>query len=245
MCSKHTWQHQQPFHDSWPWMSCCFLSACECKSNAAVNRKKANEKTPLETISNSFKHFRPGWWFAFIWRVTCHFRSWCTSITLRTLVHSSMQRPAKSCAIRWGSREKHQPNTITSSKRKSQNAQIIWNINKTYSIYIISCEELLGLTARQEETIAYSCKTSEKPELSIHDPIIVLWIEEIEDCMHSMCPLDRRHRSWNLTLHLQGWFFHWHSPKDPLQDQVWQDSTSKNGVHPKQGKHRATCTDEF
>ena len=52
-----------------------------------------------------------------------------------------------------------------------------------------------------------------------------------------MCPLDRRHRSWNLALHLQGWFFHWHSPKDPLQDQVWQDSTSKEGVHAKQGKH--------
>ena len=84
---------------------CCFLSACECNSNAAVNRKKANEKTPLETISNSFKHIRPGWWFAFIRRVTCHVWSWCTSITLRTLVHSSMQRPAKSSAIRWGSRE--------------------------------------------------------------------------------------------------------------------------------------------
>ena len=52
-----------------------------------------------------------------------------------------------------------------------------------------------------------------------------------------MCPLDRRHRSWNLALHLQGWFFHWHYPKDPLQDQVWQDSTSKEGVHAKQGKH--------
>ena len=46
--------------------------------------------------------------------------------------------------------------------------------------------------------------------------------------MHDMCPLDRRHRSWNLALHLQRWFFHWHSPKDPLQDQVWQDSSRRN-----------------
>ena len=29
-------------------------------------------------------------------------------------------------------------------------------------MYIISCEELLGLTTRQEETIVYICKKSEK-----------------------------------------------------------------------------------
>ena len=130
ICSKHTMQQQ-----------------CGCQSY------KAKREQSLETTSNSFKHIRPGWWFAFIWRVTCHVWSWCTSITLRTLVHSSMQRPAKSSAIKWGSREKIQPNTITSSKSKSQNSQIIWNINKTYSIYIISCEELLGLPTRQGETI--------------------------------------------------------------------------------------------
>ena len=92
--------------------------------------KSQTKKRSLETTSNSFKHIRPGWWFAFIWRVTCHVWSWCTSITLRTLVHSSMQRPAKSSAIRWGSRETFQPNAITSSTRKShlQNKQNIFYV---------------------------------------------------------------------------------------------------------------------
>ena len=137
-------EHQQPVHDSWTSMSCCFLCLWMHQQYSCQSWKAKREKS-LETTSNSFKHFRPGWWFAFSseeWLATSD--PDCTSITLRTLVHSSMQRPAKSSAIRWGSREKIQPNTITSSKSKSQSSQIICNINKTHSIYIISCEELLG-----------------------------------------------------------------------------------------------------
>ena len=57
-----------------------------------------------------------------------------------------------------------------------------------------------------------------------------------------MRPFDRQHRNWNLALHLHGCFFHWHCPKDPLQDQVWQDSTSRKGLHATPGKRRASCT---